>query len=66
MAFYDQKSHFTCHFDHLDIRNVTVLLTMPSASYDAEVGAHGVSHDKIGHVVINLIQCSKTEYIFVK
>ena len=33
-AWHDQKSHVAPQFDHLDTRDVIVLLTMPSASCD--------------------------------
>ena len=45
-TLHDHKGHLVCHFDHLDIRNVMVLLTMPSASCDADAGANGVTLPK--------------------
>ena len=44
IALHDQKCHFTPHFDHLDIMNAMVLLTIPSESYDVE--ASGVAWPK--------------------
>ena len=43
MTLHDQKCHFTPHFDHLVISNVIVILTMPSASCDADAGVSGVT-----------------------
>ena len=55
MVSLDQKSHATCHFDHLDCRNSIVLLTMPSTWHNADTntnaigimlsqyGAHGIT-----------------------
>ena len=37
MASHDQKSHVALHFDHLDLRNAMVLLTMLSTSHDADI-----------------------------
>ena len=31
-----QKSHAASHFDHLETRNVMLLLTMPSSSCDVD------------------------------
>ena len=36
-------SHFACNFDHLDISNIMVLLTMPSASCGGDASANGVT-----------------------
>ena len=43
MSLHDPKSQFVPHFDHLDIRNVMVLVTMSSASCNADTGTNGVT-----------------------
>ena len=43
MGLQDLKSHFAPHFDHLDIRNVMVLLAMPLSPCGTDAGANGVT-----------------------
>ena len=42
LASHDQKGHLLPHFDHLDIRNSVMPLTMPSASHVAHANASGL------------------------
>ena len=42
MVSHDPKSYVEPHFNHLDLRNAVVPLTMPSVSCDADAGANGI------------------------
>ena len=46
MALHGQKCHVSLHFDHLDIRNVMVPLTISSASCDASAKVNGFMWQK--------------------
>ena len=43
MVLHDQKYHIVPHFHHLVIRNVMVVLPMPSSSCYADAVANGVT-----------------------
>ena len=46
LTLQDQKSHVVPHFEHLDIWEVMVVLTMQSALCDPDAGANGVTWSK--------------------
>ena len=43
MTSHDKKGTIAPHFDHLDLRNAMVPLTMLLASYDANSMANGIA-----------------------
>ena len=43
VASHDQKSHVAPHFDHLDLGNAMLPLTMSLASCDVSTGTNGVT-----------------------
>ena len=42
MLLHEPKSHDTLHFDHFDLMNAVMLLTMPLTSLHASAGNSGI------------------------